>query len=87
MTPPSAEQQELWRRGAGACPGGRGGLRRGGPSLGLEAPQPRPGPVHLQALSGNQEGRVGPSWSSALWKGLGGASSQEGVEEPLPGSP
>ena len=38
------------------------------------------GPAHVQpltqvpakqALSGNQEGRVGASWSSALWKGLG----------------
>ena len=70
---------------------GRGGLRRGGPSLGgLEAPQPRAGPVHPQALSGNQEGRVGPSWRGPLegaGRGLIPAREQEGVEELLPGSP
>ena len=73
--------------GAGACPGGRWACPGGGPSLGgLEARQPTQsvqfsaGPAHLQpltqvpakqALSGNQEGRVGASWSCALWKGLG----------------
>lgn len=71
VTPPSAEQQELWRRGAGASVGA-------GPPWGDWRPR---SPAQAQCIRRPSLEIRRAGWGlpgGALWKGLGGASSQPG---------